>query len=91
MSEQVDKLRATVLELEQELRTLQAVDDDTRQVLQQALREIRTVLHEEEQAAIQRQSLRDQLESAAHGFEGSHPTVTGILSRLIDGLGQMGI
>jgi chromosome segregation ATPase len=91
MSDQVDKLRATILELEQELRTLQAVDDETRQVLQQALREIRTVLHDEEQAAIQRQTLQDQLQSAARGFEGSHPTVTGILSRLIDGLGQMGI
>mgnify|MGYP003350251150 CR=1 FL=1 len=30
-------------------------------------------------------------QDAAHEFEGSHPTLTGLLTRLIDGLGQMGI
>jgi len=91
MSEHIEKLRATVLELEQELRTLQTVDDEARQVLEEAMREIRATLHDEEQAELQRQTLRDQLQTAAHEFEGSHPTLTGILSRLIDGLGQMGI
>jgi hypothetical protein len=33
----------------------------------------------------------DRLNHAAQQFENSHPTLTGILSRLIDGLGQMGI
>jgi hypothetical protein len=35
--------------------------------------------------------LLDRLHAAAQEFEESHPTVTGILSRLIDGMGQMGI
>ena len=91
MSEHVEKLRATVLELEQELRSLPTVDDEARQVLQDAMRQIRTALHEEEQAEQQRQTLRDQLQAAATEFEGSHPTLTGLLSRLVDGLGQMGI
>ncbi len=91
MSEHVEKLRATVLELEQELRSLPTVDDEARQVLQDAMRQIRTALHEEEQAEQQRQTLRDQLQTAATEFEGSHPTLTGLLSRLVDGLGQMGI
>jgi len=91
MSEQIDKLRATVSELEQELHTLQTVDDETQQLLRQALQEIRTVLHEEEQAALQRRTLSDQLQTAAQSFENSHPALTGLLSRLIDGLGQMGI
>lgn len=37
------------------------------------------------------ESLVERLRLAAHQFESSHPTLTGILSRLIDGLGQMGI
>jgi hypothetical protein len=36
-------------------------------------------------------SVMERLRQAAHEFEGSHPTITGIISRLIDGLGQMGI
>ena len=91
MLEQIDKLRATVSELEQELHTLQTVDNETQQLLRQALQEIRTVLHEEEQAALQRRTLSDQLQTAAQSFEGSHPALSGLLSRLIDGLGQMGI
>jgi chromosome segregation ATPase len=91
MSEHLDKLRATVTELESELHSLQTVDEDTRQVLQQAMQEIRTALHEEEAAERQRHSLTERLQDAAHEFEGSHPALTGLLTRLIDGLGQMGI
>ena len=36
-------------------------------------------------------SLTGRLRQAALQFEESHPNLTGILSRLIDGLGQMGI
>ncbi len=91
MSEHVEKLRATVLELEQELRSLPAVDDEARQVLQDAMSKIRAALHEQEEVERQRETLRDQLQTAANEFEGSHPTLTGLLSRLVDGLGQMGI
>jgi len=35
--------------------------------------------------------LMDHLRAATQQFEESHPTLTGILSRLVDGLGQMGI
>jgi chromosome segregation ATPase len=91
MSEHLDRLRATVTELEAELHALETVDDDTRQVLQQAMHEIRTALHEEEAAERQRNSLTERLQDAAHEFEGSHPTLAGLLTRLIDGLGQMGI
>lgn len=91
MSEHADKLRAMVAELEQELRTLAPVDDETRRLLQEAMQEIRTALHEEDQTEFPPQTLLDRLQHAAQAFEGSHPTLTGILSRLIDGLGQMGI
>jgi len=90
-SEQVEKLKATVTELEEELHSLEELDDDSRAVLREAAREIQAALHEDEPDDLQSQSLTDRLNGVTHGFEGSHPTLTGIISRLIDGLGQMGI
>jgi len=91
MSEQVEKLKATVEELEEELHSLEELDDDSRAVLREAVREIQATLHEKEPGDMESQSLTDRLTDVTHGFEGSHPTLTGIVSRLIDGLGQMGI
>jgi hypothetical protein len=91
MSELQDKLRTTVAELETELHGLDSVDDETRQVLQEAVREIRAALHDEEAADWSRDSMTERLADAACSFEDSHPTLTGILRRLVDGLAQMGI
>ena len=91
MTEHVEKLRATVTELEQELRLLPAVDDESRALLQEAMREIRAVLRQEQPSELPPDSVTDRLRVAASEFEGSHPTLTAILSRIIDGLGQMGI
>lgn len=91
MSEQYEKLRATAKELEEELHSLKTVDDETRTVLHDVLQEVRAVLHEDEPGEFQPQSLTDRLHNAAQEFEGSHPTMAGIINRLIDGLGQMGI
>jgi len=106
MTEQIEKLKAVVRELENELRTLQAVDEQSSEVLQEALREIQSVLQSRQQGASsaaeaqgpegdaetgESDTVMDRLRNAAHEFEGSHPTLTGLLSRLIDGLGQMGI
>jgi len=91
MSEQAEKLKATVTELEEELQSLETLDDEAREVLEVALREIQAALSEEESAELEAESLMDRLNDATHDFEGSHPTLTGIIGRLIDGLGQMGI
>lgn len=91
MMEHVEKLRATVTELEQELHSLPAVDDESRELLQQAMREIRAALHQEQPLELRPDSMSDRLRVAASKFEGSHPALTAILSRIIDGLGQMGI
>jgi hypothetical protein len=87
----IDKLRATVSELEQELRALPTVDDEARLVLQEAVREIRAALRDGESAEIQRRSLIASLKESVQKFEGSHPALSGILGRIIDGLAQMGI
>ena len=108
MADSIEKLKAIVRELETELHELRAVDGQAAELLQEAIREIQTVLQSRQLAApsaVQREpepldeelppdpsdTVIDRLKHAAHQFENSHPTLTGLLSRLIDGLGQMGI
>jgi hypothetical protein len=88
---QVEKLRAAVAELERQLATSSSLDDNSRQILDQALTDIRSALHEDEITKIDRQSLIQRLGVAVEMFEGTHPTVTGTLMRLVDGLREMGI
>ena len=91
MSEHANKIKAVLAELEEELRTLPSVDGDTRKVLEDTVQEIQSALAPDEPGELQPQSLTDRLGATAQEFEESHPTLTGIISRLIDGLGQMGI
>jgi len=60
-------------------------------VLEQVVLDILLALHKAAPGQRPSQSLVDRLQAASQEFEDSHPTVTAILSRLIDGLGQMGI
>jgi septal ring factor EnvC (AmiA/AmiB activator) len=87
----IEKLRATVSELEQELRALPTVDAEARSVLEEVVREIRAALRDSERGESQRRSPIAGLKDSVEKFEGSHPALTGILGRLIDGLAQLGI
>jgi chromosome segregation ATPase len=86
-----EKLRVTISELEQELRRLKSLDNESRRVLDEAVREIRAALDEEDQSETDRQSLVERLQEAIGRFESTHPSLTAVLGRLIDGLAQMGI
>ena len=88
---QVEKLRVAVAELERQLSTSPSLDDASRHVLQQALADIRAALEDNQTTDSQRQSLIQRLGVSVEKFEGSHPTLTGTLMRLIDGLQQLGI
>jgi uncharacterized protein DUF4404 len=88
---QPEQLRATAAELERQLGESQSLDDESRQFLEQALRDVRAALETQETGAPQRRTLIGRLRSGVERFEGSHPTLTGTLMRLIDGLGEMGI
>ena len=90
MPERIEKLRATIEELESELASLSEIDDETREVLKEAVSEIQTAL-KQTPSEIEHQSLADHLKDAAEDFESSHPTLFGIVRRTIDALGQMGI
>jgi len=91
MTEQIDNLKATVAELEAELQSIATLDAESRAVLEQAVLDILAALHKATPGERPAQSAIERLHAAAQEFEETHPTVTGILSRLIDGLGQMGI
>ena len=91
MLDQFEKLKATVKELEEELHSVQTVDDGTRAVLHEVMQEIQSVLHEDGPTAFQPQSVTDRLNQALSQFEDDHPGMAGIIRRLIDGLGQLGI
>jgi hypothetical protein len=88
---QVEKLRAAVTELEHQLGSTATLDGESRRMLEQALADIRYALQETPQSDAERQSLLTRLNAAVEKFEGSHPTLTGTLMRLVDGLGEMGI
>jgi Domain of unknown function (DUF4404) len=87
---QPEQLRATLAELERQLSESASLDDPSRQALEQALRDIRATLAEQT-VQQERQTLIGRLRLAVERFEGTHPTLTGTLTRLIDGLVEMGI
>jgi chromosome segregation ATPase len=91
MTETIEKLKSTLAELEVELQALENVDDETREVLEQAALEIAAAIERAEPGESAPESLLDHLRAATVQFEESYPTLTGILTRLVDGLGQMGI
>ncbi len=95
MSEEADKLRATLAELHTELEGVSQDDPEVRQLLQTALAEIQQTLDSESEsesaAAAEDQSLVERLGGAAKHYEDTHPNVSGTLGGLIDALSRMGI
>ena len=87
----IDKLRATISELERELRGMNSLDTESRRMLEQAMQDIRDALQAKEQPAANPQPLVERLQEAVERFESTHPSLTAVLGRLIDGLAQMGI
>ena len=87
MSSQSEKLRETVRELEAELQSLESVDADSRQVLEQALGEILEKLVDDPPD----EPLHERLTAATEHWEAQHPRLTNLLDRLIAGLSQLGI
>jgi hypothetical protein len=90
MPDRLDKLRATLAELESELRSLDSLDDSTREQLADAAAEISAALRRGKRTDATRR-LETSLPGRLAEFEASYPQLAGILTRLIDGLGQLGI
>jgi hypothetical protein len=90
MSDRSEKLRATLAELESELQNIDAMDDATREQLADAAAEIAAALRRGKRSEATSQA-EDSLQNRLVEFEASHPQLAGIVTRLIDGLGQLGI
>ena len=93
MSEHSEKLKATIAELELELQSVDELDADTRAMLRAAVEEIEAALQVEETSAdaSEPHTLAERLNDAAIEFDTSHPTVAGLLRRIVDALAQIGI
>ena len=90
MPEQLDRLRATLTELENELSTLDTADPSARRMLEEAAAEIIAVLERGERTE-STQRVEGTLRDRVVEFEADHPTLAAVLHRLVDILGQMGI
>ena len=91
MPERIEKLKAIVKELEAELESLDTVDAQSQQVLEDALDDLRTALGKKDTSSLQSESLVDRLRTAEEDFQVSHPTISGLVLRMINALGQLGI
>ncbi len=92
MSERVDKLKSLVKELEAELATLDSADVESQQALTETLRDLRTALSSRvDTESLSSESVVERLRDAEGNFQVSHPTISGLVVRMIDALGQLGI
>lgn len=90
MPEKIEKLRATLRELEQELDSLESLDDESRQLLQSAAEEINEALGNEDQE-MEPHSWSERLSAVARDFEESHPALSRMVGNVVDALAQLGI
>ncbi len=92
MDEHSQRLRATIAELERELQSGGEVDAETRARLLDAVEEIQSALHNKTSAATtEPHTLGERLNLSAAEFDVSHPTLAGLLRRVVDALAQIGI
>ncbi len=93
MSELKNRIRRTLSELHAELDNVDEVDPEIRSLLLQASQEIddKIAADAAEEEGTEPDSLNDRLAEAARHFEESHPTLSGIISTLANGLSQLGI
>ena len=90
MADRLDKLRATLSELDAELRSIDSLDDATREELAEAAAEIAASLRRGKRSE-KTQMAADSLQNRLVEFEAANPQLAGIVSRLLDGLAQLGI
>jgi len=95
VSDDLDRLRATLAQLHKELDRVEATDPEIQRLLQGAVADIQGTIQRREGVASQGQpsdeSIVDRLSAAARHYEETHPTLSGILGSIIDTLSRMGI
>lgn len=90
MSDRLDKLRSTLRQLETELAALGTLDDATREQLAAACEEMASSLRRGQPTSTSLEA-EDSVQGRLADFEASHPQLAGVVTRLLDGLAQLGI
>ena len=95
MTEQIEKLKATLAQLHTELEQIEGAGPEGRELLRGVLTDIQAALEAPsggpQTTPAEQASIRDRLTAAAQQFEESHPTLSGMVGSLIDALGRMGV
>ena len=91
MSDRFQKLRATLRDLEKELNALGTLDDQTREQLAAAAEEIAVSLRRGDQPVLKKRIADESLQGRLADFEASYPQLAGVITRVLDGLAQLGI
>jgi hypothetical protein len=91
MTDDRDKLRATLDQLRAQLETTSGINPRVAAQLDSTLKEIEGALAGEQPSEPSEQPLSERLSQAARHFEASHPTLAGTLGSVIDALSRMGI
>lgn len=96
MTDRIEKLRATLAELETELGELDSLDPVSRARLEEVAGEIRVVLLRSDPNLKELElepphTIPEKLHESIETFRTQYPTLSGIMQRLIDGLAQLGI
>ena len=91
MPERIEKLKLIVKELEAELESLDSVDPESQRVLEDALKDLHDAIGKKSPDLIASDSMMERLRAAEGDFQVSHPTLSGLVLRMINALGQLGI
>lgn len=91
MPERVEKLRTLAQELAAELDASTTSDPQSRESLAAIVGDLRAALDRVDVEPIESDTLAARFRAAEAEFQVSHPTISGLVLRMIDALGQLGI
>lgn len=92
MQDKRERLRAALADLHAQLAEVDTLDPESRDLLQTIASDIQAALATpRSNPKPGEQSLSQRLTEATRQFEESHPTIGGVVERLVDVLAQMGI
>ena len=85
------QLRDLITTLHTELSATDSVDEDSRAMLQQLMKDIEDLAGKDDHPAEHVESASGRLEGAALKFESEHPKLSMTLGEILDALGKLGI
>lgn len=86
-----EKLQQLIASLHRELGSSGSLDEQSRELLQQLIRDLEDIAADKSPQTENRDSAAGQLETAALKFETDHPKLSMLLGDIMDTLGKLGI